>query len=105
MNLTIGEKLSILRNRKNLSKVALSEITGIHKITLGKYEQNQMQPSIEALAKLVEALDASADYLLFDKEIPNIQDQELLALTEKADSLSDKDKERIKTLIKSYVEE
>ena len=103
-NMSLGEKLTLLRNRKNLSKKDLGELAGIHAVTISKYEHNQMIPSLEAIAKLAKALNSSTDYLILDKELYNISDKELLDLTEKADNLSEVDKARIKNLIKSYVE-
>ena len=104
-DLSLGEKISILRNRKKYSKKALGELTGIHWGTISRYEQNKLAPSIDAIKKLAVALDISTDYLLLDKESPDIKDKELLDLTEKADHLPDKDKDKVKSILKSLVEE
>jgi len=108
-SLSLGEKITLLRNRKSLSKRALSEITGIHWITLGKYEQNKMAPSIEAIKKIANALEISVDYLLFndykEKNTTSITDKELLELIEKVNCLSEKDKNRVKSFLRSYAED
>jgi len=108
-NLSLGEKLSILRTRKKITKIALSELTGIHKATIGKYEHNQMQPSIDAIVKLAQALNISIDYLLIknyeEKNTTTITDKELLSLAEKIDTLAENEKAKLKNIIKSYIGE
>jgi transcriptional regulator with XRE-family HTH domain len=64
-NLTLGEKLSLLRKRKKLTQSELSKITGIHLANISKYELDNSMPSLLIFKKLVQALDTSADYLLF----------------------------------------
>lgn len=105
--LALGEKIALLRTRKKLSKRALSSITGIHWVTLGKYESNIMEPSAEGLRKIVSALNTSADYLLFDdyteKQVTSILDSELLQLAEKTDQLPEQEKNFIKNTISNYL--
>jgi transcriptional regulator with XRE-family HTH domain len=103
-NLSIGEKISLLRNRKGLSIRALSQKTGIHWVTIGKYEHSQMQPSVDALSKLAKFLEASLDYLVFDKKQIEITDKKLLSLAEQADALPQSEKNRLKNLMESYMQ-
>jgi transcriptional regulator with XRE-family HTH domain len=106
-SLSLGEKIALLRTRKNLSKIALSKITGIHCVTLSKYERNLMKPSVAAIKKIVIALDTSADYLIFDnykeKNVTSIKNLELLSLAEKVDTLQEKDLAFIKNTIANYL--
>ncbi len=71
-NLSLNEKLTLVRNRKKLSQKNLSELTGIHIGTISKYEKGHMQPSINAIVKIAKALETSTDYLLFNDQEENI---------------------------------
>lgn len=102
--LTLGEKITLLRNRKKLSKKELSTKTGIHWTNISKYEHNRSTPSVDILKKIAVALDASADYLLFGKRVPDMVDKELLLLSEKVDQLPENDRAFIKNMIRSSLD-
>ena len=105
-NLTFSEKLSLLRTRKNMNKKELAEATDIHWTSISKYERREAEPHLEGLKKIAVALGVSTDYLLFDDAeiLPTINDKELLALAEKADSLEGPVKDTLKNLIQSYLD-
>ena len=61
---TIGEKIQLLREEKNMNQKELAELVGITEATLSRYENNKREPKGLLLAKLAKTLDVSTDYLL-----------------------------------------
>lgn len=59
-----GDKLTALRKEKGLTREELGKFIGTSGAIIGRYERNDMKPSIDIAAKLALALDASLDYLM-----------------------------------------
>lgn len=57
--MTIGEKIKYLRKQKGVTQTDLSALTGIHQVSITKYEKGKMIPQPDQLQKIVEALDVS----------------------------------------------
>ena len=57
--MTIGEKIKYLRKQKGVTQTALAQLTGIHQVSIAKYEKDKMIPQLEQLEKIVEALNVS----------------------------------------------
>ena len=80
-SITFGNRLSEVRKEKKISQDALAKKIGQHGAVIGRYERDEVKPSIEIAARIAEALEVSLDYLvgstdlLLDKNIINrIQD-------------------------------
>lgn len=52
-----------LRKNKGISQTDFASQLGIHKNVLGRYERNEVKPSIEIARKMADILDVSLDYL------------------------------------------
>ena len=61
---TIGEKIQLLREEKNMNQKELADLVGITEATLSRYENNKREPRGLLLAKLAKTLNVSTDYLL-----------------------------------------
>ena len=57
--MTIGEKIKYLSKQKGLTQTALSALTGIHQVSITKYEKGKMIPQPDQLQQIVEALGVS----------------------------------------------
>ena len=80
-SITFGNRLAEVRKEKKISQDALAKKIGQHGAVIGRYERDEVKPSIEIAAQIAEALEVSLDYLvgstdlLLDKGIINrIQD-------------------------------
>lgn len=62
--MSFGEKLVELRKRRGLSQTELGKKVGVHKNVLGKYERDEVKPSIEIATTIAKELDVSLDYLV-----------------------------------------
>lgn len=63
-----GEKLKECRKDKGLSQSELAKKLGTNHSIIGKYERNEVNPTIDAVRKLVNALDTTLGYLLGESE-------------------------------------
>ena len=61
--MNIGDKITTLRKQKNLSQTDLGKAAGVSREILGRYERNEVMPSIEVAAKIANVLEVSLDYL------------------------------------------
>ena len=61
--MTFGEQLTTLRKRKNLSQAELGKSVGTSGDIIGKYERDEVKPSIEMVVKIADLLDVSIDFL------------------------------------------
>lgn len=62
--MTFGEKLTYCRKQKKISQSALGKISNISGDIIGKYERDEMKPSIETAKKISDALAVTLDYLV-----------------------------------------
>jgi transcriptional regulator with XRE-family HTH domain len=62
-NMNIGNKITQLRKQKNLSQTDFAKLVGVSREMIGRYERDEVMPSIEVAAKIADALDVSLDYL------------------------------------------
>ncbi len=64
--MTIGEKITILRGRENLSQEALADKLSVSRQSVSKWEMGQAQPQLDNIVQLCELFHISSDELLFD---------------------------------------
>lgn len=57
-------KLKEIRKARGLSQTKLSELSGVHRVSIARYELGVNTPTAENLMKLAVALDVSTDELL-----------------------------------------
>lgn len=61
--MNIGDKMTTLRKQKDMSQTDLGKAVGVSREIIGRYERNEVLPSIEVAAKIANALEVSLDYL------------------------------------------
>lgn len=62
--MTTGEKISMLRRRKNITQEQLAEILGVSRQSVSRWEMDQAFPETEKLIRLAELFSCSIDFLL-----------------------------------------
>ena len=58
------ERIREIRIAKKISQVELAKILGVTKQSVSNWENDNIQPSVEMLSKIADALNVTADYLL-----------------------------------------
>jgi len=92
--MNFGEKISFIRKQKKLSQSELGKSANISGDIVGKYERNEMKPSIDTAKRLADALEVTLDYLVGDGDLKALDKQTLKRL-EDIDNLDDEDKYNI----------
>ncbi len=65
--MTIGEKITHVRNALGISQEALADKLSVSRQSVSKWEMDQAQPQIDKILQLCELFNISADELLYDK--------------------------------------
>ena len=60
----LGERIKEIRTARRLSQVELAKMLGVTKQSVSNWENENIQPSIEMLVKIADALNVTTDYLL-----------------------------------------
>lgn len=61
--MSFGEKVAVLRKKKGFSQDELAKKVGLISITIGRYERDEIKPSVDVAARIASELDTSLDYL------------------------------------------
>ena len=91
--MTFGERLSLVRKRKKLSQAEVGKMISINGDAVGRYERNEVRPTIEMATKLAQALEVSLDYLVGNTDIE--LDKATLNRVQEINKLSTANKEHI----------
>ncbi len=91
--MTFGERLILVRKRKKMSQADIGKKIGINGDAVGRYERNEVRPTIEMALKLAQALEVSLDFLTgnSDTEI----DKATLNRIQEINKLTNENKEHI----------
>ena len=90
----LGDKILELRKQNNLNREELGKTVGTSGAMIGKYERNEMMPSVEMAKKIAEALKVSLDYLAGSSSF-TIKDKEMMERLENIETLSNDDRVKI----------
>lgn len=66
---TFGKRLSEVRKSKKMSQDELAKKLDVHGAVIGRYERDEVKPSIEMAAAIAEALEVSLDYLVGNTDL------------------------------------
>jgi transcriptional regulator with XRE-family HTH domain len=67
--MSFGKRLTEVRKNKNLSQEDLAKHLGTKSPVIGRYERDEMKPSIDTANKLAEYLQVSLDYLTGNTDV------------------------------------
>ncbi len=90
----IGEKINSLRKQKGLNRDELGKIVGTSGAVIGRYERDEITPSVEMAKKIADALDVSLDYLTGSIDYV-VQDKKMLYRLELLQKIDQSERERI----------
>ncbi len=68
--MSIGERISALRKKQNISQDQIAKALDISRQAVSKWETDQSSPDTLNLIKLADLLDTQVEYLATGKEIP-----------------------------------
>ena len=99
-----GNRLLGLRKQHRWSQPELGKQIGTSGAIIGRYERSEISPSIDVAKKLADTFGVTLDFLIGDKDVPNIlQDQSMLTRWQEIDILEPDERERILSVVDSLV--
>jgi transcriptional regulator with XRE-family HTH domain len=99
--MSLGENIKRIRKEKNFTQGMLSEKTGIKIGHISKLENNETDPKLSTLYKLMNELDCSADELLMDNTNSSLSGIVKQAFN-RIQSLPEEDKKILVNVINRY---
>lgn len=101
--MNIGNKISDLRKEKGLTRDVLGKSVGTSGAVIGRYEREEITPSIDVAAKIADALDVSLDYLTGGTSTM-IRDKKMLYRLEFLQKVSQKERDTILHVLDSILQ-
>jgi transcriptional regulator with XRE-family HTH domain len=99
--MTFGDRLASARKQKGMRQADLGKLVGTSGDIIGKYERDEIKPSIDTAAKIADALNVTLDFLVKDAEYQNI-DNDALKRLKLLEKLSVEDKKHIYALMDAF---
>jgi transcriptional regulator with XRE-family HTH domain len=91
---SFGKRLTAVRKGKKMSQDEVAKIVGVHDALIGRYEREEITPSIEVAKKMADALDVSLDYLTGGTSTM-VKDKKMLYRSELLQKVSQKERDTI----------
>lgn len=91
--MSLGQHITTLRKEKELSQSELGKRAGTSGDLIGRYERDEVKPSIDVIIRVADALDVSIDYLVGKTSFELNQD--MLRRFQEVSSLPDNAKKQI----------
>ena len=102
---TFGKKLRECREAKNLSQKDLASILNTSYSVIGKYERDEMTPSIEVAKKISKILETTVGYLLGETEETNLfKDPTMLNRLNEIEKLDSENKKHLLTVVDNFIQ-
>lgn len=100
---TFGNRLIEVRKEKKLSQDELGKKVGVHGAVIGRYERDEVKPSIEMAKNLAEALEVSLDYLVGSTEL--LLDKNITKRILDIQQLSSEEKSHVFALLDAFLKQ
>lgn len=101
---SFGKKLREAREGKGLSQSQLAKLLATNHSIIGKYERDEVKPTIDVVKKLAEQLGTTVGYLLGENEDMNLlKDPLMLKRFNEINLLPDEDKKCVYSLLDAYL--
>jgi transcriptional regulator with XRE-family HTH domain len=102
--MAIGDRILALRKQQGWSQSQLAKKIGTSGPIVGRYERNEMVPSVEVAKKLADIFDVTLDYLVDETgKAANIKDRTMLKRLMDIEALDSEDKNTIVHVLDSLL--
>jgi transcriptional regulator with XRE-family HTH domain len=93
---SFGKKMKECREARGLSQNALANELEVHHSSIGKYERDEVKPSVDVVKRVAVVLDTTVGYLLGEtQEAATLKDPAMLKRLNDIASFPDQDREHI----------
>jgi len=91
------------RKNKGMSQEELAKMLGTKGPAIGRYERDEMKPSIEAAAKMAQILDVSLDWLAGHTDLE--LDRKMIQRIQQVTKMSEKDREHVFAMLDAFIKQ
>jgi transcriptional regulator with XRE-family HTH domain len=99
---TFGKRLTEVRKLKKLSQDDLAKKLEAHGAVIGRYERDEVKPSIEMAAAIAEALEVSLDYLVGNTDL--LLEKNIVSKIVDIQKLNTEDKAHVFALLDAFLQ-
>lgn len=104
MEVSFGKKLRECRESKNLSQAKLAQKLGVHHTIIGRYERDEVKPTIDIVKRIANELDTTVGYLLGETQDNNVlKDPAMLKRLNEIAAFNNSEKEHILFAIDAFI--
>lgn len=100
--MNIGSVITQLRKEKGLSRDDLGSIVGTSGAVIGRYEREEITPSVEIANKIAQALDVSLDYLVGNNAVI-VKDKKIVERIEAIANMPDEEQKQLFNVIDALI--
>lgn len=94
--ITFGKKLREARDAKGISQSELARLLNTNHSIIGKYERDEVKPTVDVVRRLADNLDTTVGFLLGESEDMNLlKDPSMLKRLNEINELPSKEKEAL----------
>ncbi len=97
-----GDRIILVRKQKKLSQSELGKLAEVSGDIVGKYERNEMKPSIDTARRLANALNVTLDYLVGDSNTI-VFDKDITKRIEAITTMEHEDRNALFKIIDAYL--
>ncbi len=99
--MTLGQQITALRKKKGISQADLGKQVDTSGDIIGRYERDEVKPSIEVVVRLADALGVSLDFLVgkTDLELDNATINRMREVT----ALPDEDRKQVFMVVDALI--
>jgi transcriptional regulator with XRE-family HTH domain len=100
--MNIGNIITQLRKEKSISREDLGTIVGTSGAVIGRYERDEITPSVEIANKIALALGVSLDYLVGNNSVM-VKDKKITERLEVISTMPDEEQKQIFNVIDALI--
>ncbi len=101
---SFGKKLREQREAKKISQNELAKLIEAHHSAIGKYERDEVRPSIDVVVKIADVLDTTVGYLLGETNDANaLQDPVMLKRLNDINELPQKERDALLLTVDAFL--
>lgn len=101
---SFGKKLRECREAKDLSQAEFARQLGVHHSIIGKYERDEVKPTVDVIKKIAQVLGTTAGFLLGETNEQNVlKDPVMFKRMADIESLPNKDKECLLLTVDNFI--
>jgi transcriptional regulator with XRE-family HTH domain len=100
--ITFGKRLGEVRKDKKLSQDDLAKKLDMQGAVIGRYERDEVKPSIEVAARIAQVLGISLDYLVGNTDL--LLDADVIKKIQEIQRLPEKDRDHLFYLMENILQ-